>query len=386
MRTTVSLSFLCLGLLSCGGSSGKGEAPPPAGKFLEFDAARLQNSVTCPTEAPQDQQDGGDAYSFSETLIQEKLSQDGLRGFVHGVVPGNKQFVMTYRSEDTDDPMAFFKAQEFSLVSRDPSLTRKLESLNRHDEIIVKGQLLSAPRPMRHILLDSFELVQAYPEAHEISYEVDETSFAGLDRVTVLAKVHAVMGDGLGLVLEYKDMILPVFVLNPYQKLAAQIYRNDKILITLTIKRDPGRPLHFYTDTGTDATFQIVDAIKNCHQQSTTLEGTLVLFKKSPQINRDVYAVKVVDSNGIQRNFTFFPNIDFSQEGANEAFSQLFESISRKSVEAWNQVDIPPLKDRNHLHQPAVTVRVTGILNIVSKTQANPQVYINDIQDLKFFH
>ena len=68
-----------------------------------------------------------------------------------------------------------------------------------------------------------------------------------------------------------------------------------------------------------------------------TLEGYLVKFDRSPSIpNSDVYAVRIVDSNGIARNYTFFPGV--SPEKEPNRFGEIFMNVTAKAQEIWKKV------------------------------------------------
>ena len=385
MKLPILHMVLALCIISCGKSDSNKDdhSPPQKADPMSLDAKSIEKSRTCPKDSPHADNQEPSSYRFPQALISQKLNS-GLRGWIHGVAVNNSQYVFTYRSEDSNDPMAFFKAEEFSLVTRDPNITKILQGLHRHDEVILKGRLLTAPTPLRHIAVTELEIKEPYQHSHKYNYEIEESIFAGKDTVKLLTKVHAVIADGQGLVLEYKDMILPVFVSEAHHQQTANIYRNDKLHVALKIKRGPGRPLHFYTNPDVEKGLEVIDSIQHCHKLPTTLEGTLVKFSQSPQITRDIYAIKVVDPNGIARNFTFFPQVDFSQPGANDTFMKLFEAISSKSAEAWEESGTTSLKARNHEHQPRVKVIAKGVLNIVSKSQANPQVYLTHVNNLSF--
>ena len=382
MKIFIAILTSSLMLFGCGqkDDSKKDAAKGPNTFEFALDNAALKDSHFCPdkNKEPLDNEGG---YQFEKGLIERKL-EEGLLGFMHGVRAQNKQYVFTYRSQDPDDPMAFFKAEEFSLVASKESVTDVLQRLNRHDKVSVKGRLLVGPGPLRHIFVEEIKILAKYQHAHKYDVVFDASAFKGRDQVDLLAKVHAIILDGGGLVVEYKDMILPVIVSKRHLALAKTIYRNDKIYLPLRISRHEGRPLHFYTDPSRD--IRIVDYIKNCHKEDVTLEGRLVRFKKSPQINRDIYAVKVVDKNGIERNFTFFPKVDFTKDNANDVFMEIFQKIAQKSQDAWQASSEQPRLLRNHMVKQGVKVTVTGSMNIVSKTQANPQIYIKDPMDLAF--
>ena len=358
------------------------DAPPleqPGGS--ELNQGDILKSRFCPT-TPTTGDDRAPNHRFDDQLISGKLGGDGLSGYMHGVMEDSGQFVFTYRSEDASDPMAFFKAEEFSLVSRNEGVMNLLKSLNRHDLIKIKGALIPNQSPFRHIGVTALEVIKPYEYSRDYDYQLDPSVFEGQTQVRLLTKVHAVFQNGKGLVLEYQDLILPVLAKDEHLPWTQTMYRNDIILASLEILRHDNRPLHFTTSNHDGQAIQLVDAMKNCHGQVTTLTGTLAKFTKSPQITQDIFAVKVRDDNGIVRNFTFMPSVDFSQPGANEQFMKLFQEISRLSAQSWDASTQTADAARNHEVNPNIQVVVKGTMNVVSSAQANPQIYIQKIEDL----
>lgn len=343
----------------------------------------LEKSRFCPASPIKSSADMKSGFRFDQQLIISKLTGEGLIGWMHAASPASGHFVFTYRSEKSEDEFAFFKAEEFSLVSLEEDIKVKLESLHRHDRVKLHGRMIPNGSPMRHLAISDIEVLEVYPLHHDYQPSVDSSIFKDLAEVRVLTKVHALIDGGKGMVLEYKDIVLPVVVDKSHLSISRGLYRGDKILVDLSILRREGRPLHFYTNPSRRG-IRIVDAIRNCHGQKTTLYGNLVKFSRSPQINQDIFAVRVTDANGIIRNFTFFPDVDFAASGddANRRFNELFAGISQKSKGAWEASTMNPKTERNHELQLNVRVEVNGTLNIVSKAQANPQIYISDLNDL----
>lgn len=375
---------LILGVLTgCGHSSSDSQESPKHKESLSLDRMTVDASKTCGVPLAGHQADQEPLFRFEEALITKQLSTEGLRGYMHGVVLFEDQFVFTYRSEDPNDPMAFFQAEEFSLIPATATIKAQLQALHRHDKIILKGTLLPNGSPFRHILVENLDLLEPYPHQNSYDYEVEPEVFQNQDQVNLLTKVHAIVHDGKGLILEWRDLILPVKVHPQHVPEVATLYRNDKLVASLRIERVPGRPLHFSTDPEQAPALEIIDPIQNCHGKATTLEGVLVMYKKSPQINRDIFAVRIQDANGIVRNFTFFPHVDFSAPDANKVFMDLFEAFQTKANKAWTSQIADAEEGRNHLLNRKIKVSVQGTMNIISKSQANPQIYIKNPDDLQ---
>ena len=77
-----------------------------------IDASKFCTSNGSDTKLPKMKQ------YFSTDFINSKLEDEGLVGWIHGAAPRFGYYVFTYRSEDDNDPMAFFKAEEFSLITK----------------------------------------------------------------------------------------------------------------------------------------------------------------------------------------------------------------------------------------------------------------------------
>ena len=344
-----------------------------------------ENSKFCPEDPLMS--DVEDMISgFPRDFIDKKLSsEDGLTGWVHGSASQMGYYVFTYRSEDKEDPMAFFKAEEFSLVSRDPEIQQLLSTLKRHDKISLKGQIIPSRSPLRHISVSSLKIIEPYkkrPFDYEYKTKLETQNGEILE---LFGKIHTVIADGKALVFEYGDLVVPVFVDPSLHGLTSDFYRNDKVALSVRAVKGPRRPLHFYLNKNAETPFKVIDRIKNCHGVTTELKGQLVKFDKSPQINRDIYAVKITDRNNVERNFTFFPDVSFSNpptKEESEKFMSIFSKISAKVTKAWEENKDSAELARNHSVNPLIRISVSGRMNIVSKTQANPQIYITHPDDL----
>ena len=78
----------------------------------------------------------GPAPSDSKGL-QALLSDQGLTGWIHGVVASRRMVVFTYRQ-----PGSFFAAADFPLLPVDDDVATKLFGLKRHDRVRIKGEIL----------------------------------------------------------------------------------------------------------------------------------------------------------------------------------------------------------------------------------------------------
>lgn len=323
-------------------------------------------------------------YSFSKELLNEKLaSESGLQGWIHGAVHPYKQYVFTYRKEDPDDFMAFFKAEQFSLIGATSDVWATLATLNRHDKVRLKGQVFENGSPVKHLFVKSIELVKKYDKPVKNEYPFDLNSLASVETFNVLGQVHATVHSeqhGDAVILERDHLILPVAIPATYSETAKALYKGDILSVDVRVMKSPNRPPHFVVDTGSKTGISIVDPLLNCHNVQKTVTGHLVKFEQSPAISTDVYAVRIVDGNGIARNMTFFPDAEMDDE----AFGEIFMAISAKAKTAWEQAQEVPHVVRNFNEKKSIRVIARGKINVVSTEQANAQVYLKSADDLEF--
>ena len=350
-------------------------------KNLSAEKKRIIDSKFCPEDKNPKSPEPMPVF-FSEKLLMDKLQGEGLVGWVHGSSKRMEYYVFTYRSEDPQDPMAFFKAEEFSLVAYDPKVRDVLTKLRRHDKIRLKGSLIQNRSPLRHIYVDKMAVIEPAKPAEP--YIPKTTLNLQNGQVEYLfVKVHTTILDGKALVVEYGDLVLPVFVPEALNHLTADLFRNDKIMVSVRAVKSHRRPLHLYLNGRSASPLVKVDSMRSCHNFSTQLRGSLARFEKSPQINRIVYAVKVRDPNGIVRNFTLFPDVDNRLPNADKRFRELFQAISNKVHAFWGKHKDSSVQDRNHKFNPRLQLAVSGRLVVISKTQANPQIYIKSPDDIR---
>jgi hypothetical protein len=363
----------------------KDDNDTPAGDEPVFsltvpEADRVRSNY-CGVNTPSLAEDPTPAYRFESEFIDEKLKGDGLTGWIHGIVPAYGHYTFTYRKEDPNDFMAFFKAQQFSLVPMTPETRALLPTLHRHDKVRLKGSFFENDSPLPHLKITAIEVIETYPHATENTYSFDMNSLKGQKTVDVFGQVHAVVyaqDKGWGLVVEHNDALLPVAVSPVHSYDAFRLFRSDILNLSLTVAESPHSPPHFATNPAVKDAIQVVDPIINCHGQERTVEGYLIKFKKSPAILSDTYGVRVVDANGIGRNFTFFPG------DHGDGMVQLFKDLGQKAKDAWESSPEEEIVVRNFHKKEGVRVSAKGIMNAVSTEQANPQVYLMSADDLTF--
>ncbi|MEM9539187.1 MAG: hypothetical protein AAGA60_06700 [Cyanobacteria bacterium P01_E01_bin.42] len=300
----------------------------------------------------------------AENLARE-LRTNGLIGRIHGVAAAGKAVVLSVRSPDN-----FFASREFSIVAGNRSTRQVFQNLHRHDLICIQGKELKNPSPQSHIFVQTARVMEKWEglaDFPEYKYAI-ELPAAVENKTELIGKVHAIGAEGKILVVEYGDGILPIFVKSP--ELTADLYRGDIIQLNYKIQRRPHQPTHLQLNEEISSPLIVLDAIAGWNQQPKTLSGHLVQFPQSPQILFDVYAIDV-ETDGIHRTFTLvnFEDID------------TFQAIRDKLASIWEENQDTIIPTRNALINPEVMISATGLINVVSPAQANPQILLETVDD-----
>ncbi len=308
------------------------------------------------------------AFAVDLGLVEKQLTTEGVVGWIHGSASAQELYVFTYRN-----PQDFFDYVEMSLVSDDPAIARRLAGFNRHDKVRVKGKFLKNPSPQKHIEISSIELIEAYKNpypAEDHSYDAKVPDDL-VGKSSALFLVHAIAGDGHILVVEYKDVILPVYVKN--EALTQGLFRNDVVELQFKIRVEPEQPVHLALLEKNPQPVKVVESIRELHGKTGTIEGALILFPKSPEILFNVFAVEQKLPGGLKRQFTL---VNFDSP-------EVFEKIRQKLQTAWDQHATAYVNGRNKLISTAIRVKATGTFNEVSDSQANPQILLDSAEAIE---
>lgn len=382
-----ALPAVLLAFVACGKAKIKSEPLPqeqphdpanqPAGLSLSVPEDHWDASRFCGPVTPQTPENPFPAYIFPPELINEKLAGEGLRGWIHGAVPSYQQYVFTYQNEDPDDDMAFFHAKQFSLVPATDAVAATLAGLKRHDEVRLKGAIFPNGSPLTHLKVTAVEIVKKYPLSTDNPYSFDLAQLNGVETFPVFGQVHATIDSekfGRAIVVERDNLLLPLAVPASLNDIAAKLFRGDIVNVIAKLVHHEKGPPHFEIDGNATNALQVVDPLLNCHGLAKTVTGYLAKFDKSPAINRDIYAVRVVDANGVGRNFTLFP--------ADAEDFELFKALMVKAKTAWDSSAEEPQVVRNFWKKESLKISVTGTLNVVSPDQANAQIYVKSADDI----
>ncbi len=309
-----------------------------------------------------------EAYQgLSMASLAQELTNTGLIGRIHGAAGETQMYVMAVR-----EPSNFFSQREFSLIAKDRQTESALNQLNRHDLVCIQGELIANPSPQEHIVLSSVQVLESWtqPEGF-LPYQRQPDIPAELkQRTSIIGKVHAIGAAGKILVIEYQDAIVPIFVLAT--EYSQNLYRGDIVKLTYQIQQDPQRPLHLQLDTTVEQPIEVMDAIAAWNGQPKIFSGNLVKFPQSPQLKFDVYAMEV-NTQGIKRYFTL---INFENMAE-------FAKIRQKLANIWDKNAATAVSGRNMLINPEVTIEATGLGNIISPEQANPQILLESAAQVR---
>jgi hypothetical protein len=182
--------------------------------------------------------------------------------------------------------------------------------------------------------------------------------------------VHAVAAEGRVVVLEYKDAIVPLPVRRP--ELTRDLYRNDRVRIHYKVKSEPSRPLHLVLNDEHPAPVEVLERIVEKHGKAADLQGRLVMFPRSPEISRDVFALHTPLADGSSRQYTL---VNFESR-------EIFDAITEKLTKAW-QANPTHTNGRNKLLSSSIEVRAKGTFNVVDPNQANVQILLKSAEDLE---
>lgn len=305
--------------------------------------------------------------TVDEAALENQLKTEGLGGWVHGVNTSESLFVFTWRSSKN-----FFVNEQFPAVGENEKINQSMKSWKRHDYVVIKGEFIKNKSPQKHILIKEIVKHEVWGgPGSDLTYEYDKTAMDEILKQTELVcKVHFVSPDGKILVIEYKDIILPVF--NPNPELSLGLFREDKIKITYQLSALPPAPQHLMIDVKAKAPIEVLQKIADGHGKPIVIEGSLVMFPKSPQINFDVFALRQMDGD-IQRNYTL---VNFTDP-------DLFQKIRQKLADAWEKNKKFAEYDRNKFIIRKLVIRAEGTKNVIDPGQANPQVLLNSVDDVK---
>ena len=91
------------------------------------------------------------ALSLDREAISKLLAGDGLTVEIHGQVPDDNLFVMTYRN-----PEDFFDFTHMSALFEDTFLQAEFSKFTRMDKVLLWGKVIETPSPQIHVKIEKF--------------------------------------------------------------------------------------------------------------------------------------------------------------------------------------------------------------------------------------
>jgi hypothetical protein len=217
------------------------------------------------------------------------------------------------------------------------------------------------------------EYIEPAKKLYQESANLDEFIPAEVyEKSEMTALVHASLSGGNILLIDLKDIILPVYIRD--NKWTKNLYRNDLIKFKYIVRSNPKRPTHLELNVDDPEPLVVLNKLVEQHGQRRTIEGSLVRFAKSPQVKFDIYAIETTDQLGNRVNYTL---INFEN-------SELFASIREKAGRVWDRYKATAVDGRNKMVNRKIHVSATGLINVVATDQANPQVVLDSVDNLKF--
>ncbi|MCM8537896.1 MAG: hypothetical protein NE334_18280 [Lentisphaeraceae bacterium] len=304
-------------------------------------------------------------YTLDEVI--QLTETKGIHAIIHGADHERKLYVISWSS-----PENFFNRYNLVISPTSSSIYQQFSTLNRGDRVLIKGKV-NKNRGQAHIEVSQLTKTKKYDPKieHTAGQYFPKTQLPGklLEQSSETFYLHATDESGSVLVLEYGDTIVPMIVKNP--ELSKDLYRGDYVKLSYKIhtSEDKRRPTHLYLDSSAETPVEVLDPVVKLHDQELTLKGRLVMFPKSPTINRNIFAVEVhwdKMKNQAPRYFTILPK-DFTSEN--------FKNMLKKLQDSWDKNKDSIYKGRSKYINTAVTIEVSGSGNVVSQNQANPQIF-----------
>lgn len=310
-------------------------------------------------------------YAVDLEKLEKDLASTGVVGHIHASVSDRNLMVFTYRNPDD-----FFDNVQLPMTSSNADTLALLLKSKRHQKVRLYGGFITHGAPLKHIDVSKIELVadhQSELDQKPYTYKATDSEFHKYTEL--IGRVHAIDQGGKVLVIEYKDLVTPVFVSRDIDIAVVKgLYRGDKIKLEYEVRDYPGSPLHLSPKEvqADKPALKVIEKIVDVHEKKLNVEGYLVKFPKSPQISFDVYAVLKEDEEGANIQFTLMNFTD------NQVFTQLREKLDKIWKSSTDKIE----NGRNKLINRGVKIKATGLGNVVSQSQANPQIIIDAVADV----
>ncbi|MCM8543366.1 MAG: hypothetical protein NE328_24060 [Lentisphaeraceae bacterium] len=322
--------------------------------------------VSCTTSFP-----SGDREGNTLEEVVAAAEKQGINGLIHGADHERRMYVLSW-----SHPKNFFNRYNLVMAPNSLELAEQFKTLNRGDRIFIQGDV-RMNRGQGHVLVNQMNIKKRYvPKADHSAGEFSRmTELPGdlKNKSREVFYIHATEAGNTLLVLEHGDTMVPMIVRKP--ELVKDLFRGDYVELAFKIDRsssNPYRPNHLTLDHEADRPVKVIDSVVDLHDKEISLEGRLVMFPKSPTINRNIFAIEVPYVGKPARYFTILPS---SFEGDN------FKNLLAKIQSHWDANPQLIFKGRNKYIHLELECKAKGKGNVVSPNQANPQIFTS-IDDL----
>lgn len=299
---------------------------------------------------------------------QALRDRQGLVIEIHGADAEHGLFAATIRNPN--DPMDFAFVP---LVPADEVARAGLASAHRHDLVRLHGSVATdVNAPVPHIAVTQAVILEVYDPGFGNLPPYDHQARLPEDLVAAneaVFKVHGILDNGATLMVEYKDANVPVIVRDP--AFTRGLFRGDIVKLRYKVARRPRIPTHVFLKSDPNAV-QVLMPVAQQNGQAVELCGPLVLYPLSRDIPFNIFALKHDLGNGYFWTYTLLHPTD----------RNLFAALRAKMQAAWDARSDSAIRGRNFFENPRVEVCAKGIANVVSAIQANPQIFIERLDDL----
>lgn len=303
---------------------------------------------------------------------KELKSDQGVKVEVHGADHQNGLYAIAYRPKNFFDYILISLQADYTSPSF-KQVEATLKTLRRHDFLLIKGDANGfVTSQQNHIMIKELIILNKFSSPYDAGDAYTHTTDVKklvANKTSLVVKVHASLVGGKVVMVESGDANIPVVVSDT--ALTQDLYRGDKIEIQFTIQKHPSSPIHLKLNEGPDAV-KMLDRIADLHGVPQDRCGELVMFPQSPQVLFNVFALKSDIGDGLFRTFTL---INFED-------AQLFKDLRAKMQTVWDAQLSTMIRGRNYFINPKIKICAKGTGNMQVPTQANPQILMNNLDDL----
>lgn len=310
-------------------------------------------------------------HVVKETKVSDNLESllvgQGVKGLIHGSVPGMQMYVFTYG----EGPR---KSEHISLIPENEDIQKGLDAASRHQSLTIWGKILKKASPQRHILVSRIE--KGDPWDPEVGFRsVPQSRLENLSehlkgKSEILCSVHACLHDGRVLVVKYGGWQIPVHVEPSHTRWTKDLWSSDHIKLRYVPREhQKGSPHLSLKVEGETAPVEVIDSIQALNNKNVQLTGMLVWFPKSPVTAIEAWGIEERHENGISRFYALWNSEDKED-------LQKIDALLRK---AWTTKKDGFLRRSTSFYHPEIRIRVSGTVMQQAQNQGNPVLNVQSM-------